>query len=92
MSGTVDDASLLPKVIDPDDPSRRRPPGEMAHLVLYLTPEEVAAVEHLAGRRGMSVGELALRSLAYGLTVMEASRRELERPRPGEGEAPCRTQ
>ena len=71
----------LPRVIDPDDPARRRRPGEMAHLVLCLTPEEVTAVEGLAARSGMSVGELGVRGLAYGLTALEASQRQIERGR-----------
>ncbi len=71
----------LPRVIDPDDPLRRRPPAEMDHLVLFLTPEEVEAVKGLAARSGMSVGELGVRALAYGLTVLEASQRQIERGR-----------
>ena len=74
----TDTRDPLPKVIDPDDPLRRRPPREMSHLVLFLTPEEVVAVERLAARRGMTVGELGLRALAYGLTVLEASQRQAD--------------
>ena len=66
MFRAVDADKSLPRVIDPDDPSRRRPPHEMAHLALFLTPEELAAVERLAARSGMSAGELGLRALAYG--------------------------
>lgn len=69
-------------MIDPDDPARRRPAREMSHLVLFLTPDEIAAVERLAARCGMSVGELGLRALAYGLTVLEASQRQAERGAP----------
>lgn len=54
----------------------------MSHLVLFLTPEEVEAVERLAARCGMSVGELGLRALACGLTVLEASQRQAERGAP----------
>ena len=83
MFRAIDAAESLPRVIDPDDPSRRRPADEMAHLVLFLTPEELVAVENLAARSGMSVGELGLRALAYGLTVLEAAQRQVERDRPG---------
>ena len=75
------ETAALPRVIDPDDPARRRPPGEMEHLVLFLTPEEVEAVKGLAARSGVSVGELGVRALAYGLTVLEASQRQIERGR-----------
>ena len=77
----ANETAALPRVIDPDDPARRRPPGEMDHLVLFLTPEEVEAVKGLAARSGMSVGELGVRALAYGLTVLEASQRQIERGR-----------
>ena len=83
MFRAIDAAESLPRVIDPDDPSRRRPADEMAHLVLFLTPEELVAVENLAAHSGMSVGELGLRALAYGLTVLEAAQRQVERDRPG---------
>ena len=80
----------LPRVIDPDDPLRRRPAHEMDHLVLFLTPEEAVAVKDCAARCGMSVGEAGLRALAYGLTVLEAGRQEeerrLEAARHGSGE------
>ena len=77
----ANETAALPRVIDPDDPARRRPPGEMEHLVLFLTPEEVEAVKGLAARSGMSAGELGVRALAYGLTVLEASQRQIERGR-----------
>ena len=54
----------------------------MAGLLLYVTPEEFAAVENLAVRSGMSVGVLGLRALAYGLTVLVASQREIEHSQP----------
>ena len=82
MFRAVDADKSLPRVIDPDDPSRRRPPHEMAHLALFLTPEELEAVERLAARSGMSAGEFGLRALAYGLTVLEATQRQVERDRP----------
>lgn len=65
--------SGLPLVIDPDDPARWRRRGEMESLVVFLTPEEVSAVQRCAARRGLSVGEAALRALSYGLTVLHVS-------------------
>ena len=65
-------ASDLPKVIDPDDPARKRPARQMTHFVLFLTAEEPDAVENLTARTGMELGELGIRALAYGLTVIEA--------------------
>ena len=74
-------ASDLPKVIDPDDPTRKRPAREMNHFVLFLTAEETEAVENLAARSGMEVGELGIRALAYGLTVIEALQQQEEHHR-----------
>lgn len=82
MSQATDSAEDLSRLINPDDPSRHRPPRDMAGLLLYVTPEEFAAVENLAVRSGMSVGVLGLRALAYGLTVLVASQREIEHSQP----------
>ena len=82
MSRKFDTGDALPGLVDPDDPLQRRPPDEMAGLLLLLTPEEFAAVENLVARSGMSVGELGLRALAYGLTVLEASQRQIEHNQP----------
>ena len=73
--------SDLPTVINPDDPSRCKPAREMNHFVLFLTKEETEAVERLATRAGLPIGELGLRALAYGLTVMEAIQQEIEKGR-----------
>ena len=81
MSIPYETASDLPKVIDPDDPSRRKPLNEMSHFVLYLNSDEVEAVENLSARTGMPLRELGLRALAYGLTVIEATQQQDERRR-----------
>ena len=81
MSIPYETASDLPKVIDPDDPSRRKPPHEMSHFVVYLNSDEVEAIENLAARTGILLGELGLRALAYGLTVIEAIQQQDERRR-----------
>ena len=81
MSSPYETASDLPKMIDPDDPSRRKPLHEMSHFILYLNTDEVEAMENLAGRTGMPLGELGLRALAYGLTVIEAIQQQDERRR-----------
>ena len=81
MSYPFETASDLPIVIDPDDPSRKRPAREMTHFVLFLTPEETAKVENLAARAGIEVGELGIRALAYGLTVLEAIQQQDEHRR-----------
>ena len=73
--------SDLPRVINPDDPSRLKPAQETTNFVLYLTTEEAEAVERLAARADMPLGELGLRALAYGLTVMEAIQQQVERRR-----------
>ena len=78
----TDSANNLPILINPDDPSRRRPFREMAGLLLLLTPDEFATVENLAVRLRMSVDEVGLRALAYGLTVLQAAQRQMKHDRP----------
>ena len=73
------DTCGLPKVIDPDDPSRKLPRHEMCHLALLITPDEAAAIDSLAMRVNLTVGELGLRALAYGLTVFEVLQSQEER-------------
>ena len=81
MSFPFETASDLPTVINPDDPTRQRPAQEMTHFVLYLTSDEAEAVERLAARADMPLGELGLRAFAYGLTAMEAIQQQIERRR-----------
>lgn len=74
-------ASDLPKMIDTDDPALKRPAREITHFVLFLTAEETVAVENLAARAGMELGEIGVRALAYGLTVIEALQQQDEHRR-----------
>ena len=91
MFRAIDAGELLPRVVDPDDTSRHRPADEMAHLVLFLTPEELVAAENLAARSGMSARVAGLRALAYGSPCWRpSSDRRNETGRRRTKARPCR--